>query len=68
MLYGSWIHLESFSGGFLGQICLLGCFLRYLMKSLLFNGRIFEYITAKQCLPHLGIPVTWNHLDLNAQF
>ena len=43
-------------------ICLLGCLLSYLVKSLLFNGTIFEQITAKQCPPHLGIPVTSNHL------
>ena len=42
MLYGSWRHLESFSGGFLVRICLLGCLLRYLVKSLIFNGTIFE--------------------------
>ena len=38
MFYGSWGHLESFSGGFLVRICLLGCLQRYLVKSLLFNG------------------------------
>ena len=32
MFYGSWRHLESFSGGFLLRICLLGCLLRYLVK------------------------------------
>ena len=62
MFYGSWRHLESFSGSFLVRICLLGCLLRYLMKSLVFNGAIFEYITVKQCPPHLRIPMTWNHL------
>ena len=42
MFYGSWRHLESFSGSFLVRICLLGCLLRYLAKSLIFNGTIFE--------------------------
>ena len=42
----------------------LGYLLRYLVKSLLFNGTIFEQITAKQCPPHLGIPMTWNHLEI----
>ena len=44
------------------RICLLGCLLRYLVKSLIFNGTIFEQITLKQCPPHLGISMTWNHL------
>ena len=43
--------------------CLLGCLLRYLVKSLVFNGTIFESITVKQCQHHLGIPMTWNHLE-----
>ena len=34
--------LESFSGGILVRICLLGCLLRYLVKKLVFNGTIFE--------------------------
>ena len=42
IFYGSWRHLESFPGGFLVRICLLGCLLRYLVKSLLLNGTIFE--------------------------
>ena len=42
MFYGSWRYLESFSGGFLVRICLLGCLLRHLVKSLLFNGTAFE--------------------------
>ena len=42
MFYGSLRRLESFSGGFLVRICLLGCLLRYLVKSLIFNGTIFE--------------------------
>ena len=42
------------------RICLLECLLRYLVNSLAFNGAIFEY---KQCPPHLGIPMTWNHLE-----
>ena len=42
MFNGSWRHLESFSGGFLVRMCLLGCLLRYLVKSLVFNGTIFE--------------------------
>ena len=42
MFYGSWRHLESFTGGFLVRICLLGCLLRYLVKSLVFNGTTFE--------------------------
>ena len=42
MFYCSWRHLESFSGGFLVRICLLGCLLRYLVKSLVSNGTIFE--------------------------
>ena len=54
--------MESFSGSFLVRICLLGCLLRYLVKSLVFNGTTFEYITAKQVPSHLGIPMTWNHL------
>ena len=37
MFYGSWRHRESFSGGFLVRICLLGRLLRYLVKSLLFK-------------------------------
>ena len=41
MFYGSWRHLETFSGGFLVRICLLGCLLRYLVKSSVFNGRTF---------------------------
>ena len=40
--YSSWRHLESFSGSFLVRICLLGCLLRYLVKTLVFNGTIFE--------------------------
>ena len=32
----------SFLGDFLVRICLLGCLLRYLVKSLVFNGKIFE--------------------------
>ena len=42
MFYGSWRHLESFSGGFLVRICLLGCLLRHLVKSSVFNGTTFE--------------------------
>ena len=42
MFYGSWRHLESFTGSSLVRICLLGCLLRYLVKSLVFNGTIFE--------------------------
>ena len=42
MFYGSWRHLESFSGDFFVQLCLLGCLLRYLVKNLVFNGTIFE--------------------------
>ena len=30
------------SGGFLVRICLLGCLLRYLVKSFVFYGTIFE--------------------------
>ena len=44
------------------RICLLGCLLRYLVKSLVFNGAICEQITVKQCPPHLEIPMTWNYL------
>ena len=59
MFYGFLRHLESFSGGFLVQIYLLGCLLRYLAKNLIFNG------TVKQCPLHLEIPLTWNHQVTN---
>ena len=42
MFYGSWRHLESFSGVFLVRICLQRGLLRYLVKSVVFNGTIFE--------------------------
>ena len=37
-----WLHLESFPRGFSVRICLLGCLLRYLVKTLVFNGTVFE--------------------------
>ena len=48
------------------RIRLLGCLLIYLVKSLVFNGTLFEQITVKQCPTYLGIPMTWNHLVSNA--
>ena len=41
-LYGSRRHLKSFSGNFLVSIFSQGCFLRYLVKILVFNATIFE--------------------------
>ena len=42
MFYGSRRHPKSFSGNFLMLIFLLGCFLTYLLKSLVFNRTMFE--------------------------
>ena len=47
------------------RICLLGCLLKYFVKSLVFNGTTFEYITVKQFPLHLGIPISWNHLVID---
>ena len=62
MFYGSWKHLKSFSGNSFVIIFSLGYLLTYLVKRLEFNTTMFEKITAKHCLPFLGIPMTWNHL------
>ena len=43
MFYGSWRHLESFSGSSFGANMFAGMSsYRYLVKSLVFNGTIFE--------------------------